>query len=85
MIYRLTVLNLPTIPSALRFRQEQYGWTQAKMAKRLGLSTGHYSEVLSGKRALPYEAACRAYKLGVPATVLLSLKNRRSALARKVA
>lgn len=68
----------PSIPSALAFRQEQYGWTQAKMAKKLGLQNSHYNEILKGKRKLPYTAACRAYRLGVPATVLLSLKNRRS-------
>lgn len=69
---------IPSIPSALSFRQEAYGWTQSKMAAKLGLTRGHYSEILNGKRKLPYEAACRAWKLGVPASVLLALKNRRS-------
>jgi len=68
----------PTIPSALLFRQEEYGWNQAKMARKLGMQTSHYSEVLSGKRRLPYLAACRAFKLGVPAKVLLSITNQRS-------
>lgn len=70
--------RVPSIPSALAFRQEQYGWTQRTMAKKLGLQNSHYNEILKGKRQLPYAAACRAYRLGVPATVLLSLKNRRS-------
>lgn len=70
--------RVPSIPSALKFRQEQYGWTQRKMAKKLGLQNSHYNEILKGKRALPYAAACRAYRLGVPAIVLLTLKNRRS-------
>ena len=69
----------PSIPSALAFRQEQYGWTQAQMAKKLGIQASHYSEILSGKRKLPYEAACRAFRIGVPATVLLALKNQRHA------
>jgi transcriptional regulator with XRE-family HTH domain len=72
---------IPSIPSALAFRQEAYGWTQAKMAEKLGLQTSHYSEILSGKRKLPYEAACRAFRLGVPAKVLLALKNRRTVAA----
>lgn len=71
-----TRFGLPTIPSALRFRQEQCGWNQTEMARRLKLPNGHYSEILSGKRMLPYKAACRAHALGVPAKVLLALKNR---------
>lgn len=72
----------PTIPSALEFRQTEYGWNQARMAKALGMQTSHYSEVLSGKRRLPYMAACRAFKIGVPVKVLLSITNRRSMLQR---
>jgi antitoxin component HigA of HigAB toxin-antitoxin module len=68
---------IPSIPSALAFRQEQYGWTQRQMADKLGLQNSHYNEILKGKRKLPFEAACRAFKLGVPAKVLLALKNRR--------
>lgn len=68
----------PTIPSALAFRQEAYGWNQAKMARALGMQTSHYSEVLSGKRRLPHLAACRAFKLGVPAKVLLSITNAKA-------
>lgn len=75
--YTMRVFDLPSIPSALAFRQEQYGWTQAQMAKKLGLQNSHYNEILKGKRMLPYKAACLAYKIGVPATVLLSLKNQR--------
>lgn len=70
--------RIPSIPDALAFRQEQYGWTQRKMAEKLGLQNSHYNEILKGKRKLPYEAACRAYKIGVPASVLLALKNRHS-------
>lgn len=68
--------RLPTVPSALRYRQEEYGWNQSQMADKLGLARSHYSDILLGKRILPYKAACRAYELGVPAAVLLSLENR---------
>lgn len=73
--------RIPSIPSALAFRQEQYGWTQRVMAKKLGLQNSHYNEILKGKRTLPFRAACRAYKLGVPASVLLALKNCRAVSA----
>lgn len=65
----------PTIVSELRALQRHYKLNQSRMAEQLGLSRGHYSEVLSGKRGLPYRAACLAYNLGVPAQVLLSLHN----------
>lgn len=72
-----------TIVSELRSAQQEYGWNQTRMAQELGLSRGHYSEVLSGKRRLPYEAACRAYNLGLRATVLLSLDNiKKSGVSR---
>lgn len=48
---------------------------QSRMATHLGMSRGHYSEVLSGKRRLPYKALCFAYNLGAEASVLLSLDN----------
>lgn len=64
-----------TVAKALRARQVIHGWNQSQMAQRLGLPRSHYSEVLSGKRRLPYEAACRAYALGVSAEVLLTLNN----------
>lgn len=64
-----------SVSEAIEFRQREFGWTQARMAKALGLSTGHYSELMRGKRRLPYRSACLAYKLGVPATVLLNLKS----------
>ena len=63
--------GLPTIPSALEFRREAYEWTATKMADKLGLEKSHYSEIIHGKRKLPFKAARKAYKLGVPAEVLL--------------
>lgn len=35
----------------------------------------HYSEVLGGRRGLPYAGACHAYEIGVPAEILLNLKS----------
>lgn len=74
---RLTphIAALPTIPEALVSCQERHGWNQSQMANELGIGRGHYSEVLKGKRRLPYHAACTAFSLGVPAKVLLALQN----------
>ncbi|MBK9497665.1 MAG: hypothetical protein IPO08_24890 [Xanthomonadales bacterium] len=65
---------MPSVSEAIEFRQREYGWTAEKMAKALGLTSGHYSELMHGKRRLPYRAACRAFALGVPAHVLLDEK-----------
>ena len=65
------------IPSALAHRQASYGWNQNEMATALGMRPSHYSEVLAGKRRLTFGQACLAYKLGVPATVLLDLRNQK--------
>lgn len=62
-----------SIPDALESRRSQHGWTQAKMAKTLGLRPGHYSEIIHGKRGLPIQATRLAYSIGVPAAVLLAL------------
>ncbi len=64
-----------TIADALRAAQKERMWNQTRMAIALGMSRNHYSEVLSLQRRLPYEAACRAFVMGVPAKVLLSLVN----------
>jgi HTH-type transcriptional regulator / antitoxin HigA len=63
--------RLPTPIDALKFRAEQYGWNQTQMAKALGLTRGHYSEVLNGKRRLSLEAIRAAVELGIPAKVIL--------------
>lgn len=68
-------MKTPSVSEALEFRQVEYGWTQRRMAKALGMSCGHYNEVLQGKRRLPYKAACLAYAVGVPAAVLLNIKS----------
>lgn len=66
-----TPFRLPSIRASLEFRREAYGWTRTEMAKALGLQRSHYNEVVNGKRALPYRAACKAYEIGVPSSVLL--------------
>lgn len=56
---------------ALRFRIEQYGWTDAKFAKAVGMAASHFSEVMNGKRKMPIVAIRKAVELGVPAKLLL--------------
>lgn len=68
--------SLPSIPVALEFRREQYGWTQAKMSMELGIQSSHYSEIINGKRRLPLNATKLAYLIGVPAKVLLQCNNK---------
>ncbi len=63
------------IPHALRKLQAKRKWNQTQMGEALGIYRNHYSDVLHGRRRLPYEAACRAFKLGVSAKILLSLDN----------
>lgn len=63
--------KLPPILDAVEFRRDQYGWSQARMGTELGIGQSHYSEFLNGKRTLSLNARIRAYKLGVPAEVLL--------------
>jgi transcriptional regulator with XRE-family HTH domain len=67
-------VQLPSLIDAVEFRRCQYGWSQNRMAQELGLTRGHYSEFISGKRGLPLQARCRAYALGVPADVLLQVE-----------
>lgn len=62
---------VPEITDALEFRRDQYGLSQADFAFVLGMQPSHYSEVINGKRNLPMSAMKAAYKLGVPAEVLL--------------
>jgi len=57
--------NATTI-DLLEFRQDQYGLRDCDMAKILGISKGHYSEILSGKRELPKKAMIRAIIIGIP-------------------
>ena len=72
-----------TIVSELLELQRHYQWNQSQMAEQLGMSSGHYSEVLSGKRRLPYRGICNAYNLGAEADVLLSLDNLKSPPAKE--
>jgi len=64
-------MTLPSPIAALRFRIEQYGWTDRRFAKAIGMSPSHFSEVLHGKRRLPLTAMRKAVLLGVPGHVLL--------------
>jgi len=68
-------MRTPSVSEALEFRQVEYGWSQRRMAKALGICGSHYNEILQGKRSLPYSAACRAYDIGVPAEILLNSKS----------
>lgn len=74
-------MKKPSVSEAIQFKQREFGWTQARMARALGLTSGHYSELMNGKRGLPYRAACLAYALGIPADVRLnpnSIKPKRA-------
>ncbi len=62
---------LPSPIEAIRFRIEQYGWTDSKYAKEIGMSRSHFSEVMKGKRRMPVKAIRKAIALGTPAEVLL--------------
>lgn len=64
-----------TIITELTELQDHYHLNHRQMGEQLLLGSGHYSEVLSGKRRLPYRSACLAYNLGAEAAVLLSLVN----------
>lgn len=64
--------ELPSVPEALEFRRGEYGLTQREFATVIGMGHTHYSEVVNGKRPLPRNALVRAYRIGVPADVLLS-------------
>jgi antitoxin component HigA of HigAB toxin-antitoxin module len=66
-----------SIPDALEFRRDQYGYTKAKMADELGLCRSHYTEIIQGKRKLPYSAARKAFAIGVPAVVLLAVDTQK--------
>lgn len=63
-------MELPPL-DALRFRIEQYGWSDAKFARAIGMQRSHFSEVMTGKKRLPINAIRKAVELGIPAKVLL--------------
>lgn len=71
-VRRKPAAELPTIHEALEFRREQYGLTQREFARLLGMGHTHYSEFANGKRQLPRKAMGNAYRIGVPADVLLA-------------
>lgn len=51
------------------------GVTASAFAEKLGIDQTNYSAVLYGRRSLPFKARCRAFKLGVPAELLLALEE----------
>jgi HTH-type transcriptional regulator/antitoxin HigA len=63
--------KLPNPITAIRFRIEQYGWTDAQFAEKVGMSRSHFSEVMNGKRKMPLHAVRKAVGLGIPAKVML--------------
>lgn len=65
------LMEPPTIVEALKLRMDQAGWNQSDLANALGTQPSHISEVLNGKRPLSPKMLKRAYKLGVPAKILL--------------
>lgn len=64
-------LGLPPPIEALKFRIEQYGWTQGRFATEIGMAESHFSLVMSGKRRLPLDAIRKCVALGIPAQVIL--------------
>ena len=75
--------KLPTIPDALEFRREAYGWTAKQMAEALGIWNTHYSEIVNGKRRLGVMARCKAFEIGVPAEVLLQTPATKRAYEKR--
>ncbi len=70
------LIAMPSIKAAMEFRRGQYELNIRQWASVLGMSPSHYSEFLHGKVRLPYQAACRAYVVGVSADILLQITNR---------
>ena len=69
-------IKLPKLKDAVEFRRDQYCWTETRMAKELHISLSHYSDFLHGRRELPFIAIKYAYKIGVPAKVVLQLSPK---------
>lgn len=70
------MINLPSILEAVEFRRDQYGWTKSKMAKELHITLPQYSDFIHGRRSLPFIAIKYAYRIGIPAKVLLQLDKK---------
>ncbi len=64
-------IGFPSVVDALEFSRDQYGLSRHEFAAVIGVSPGHYSEIINGKRRLSINAAKRAFAIGVPADVLL--------------
>lgn len=66
-----TTSTLPSIPEALVAYIKEHGLKHYQMAALLGVPKTHFSEVIHGKRLLARGAMAKAYKLGIPADILL--------------
>lgn len=65
-------VDAPTAVDAIRFRMEQTGITQAKLARMIGLSSSKVSEMLSGKRGISKATIVKINKtLGIPVDILM--------------
>ena len=58
-----------SVVDAVEFRREAYGLLATDMAKLLGISKGHYSDFVAGKRELPKKSVIKAMIIGVPMVV----------------
>lgn len=57
--------------TALETERINRSWNAKQMAEAIGIAFTHYSEFVHGKRALPLKARAGAFKLGIPAALLL--------------
>ena len=63
-------MALPNIIDAVEFRRDAYGLTQKNWSFVLGVSPSHYSDFVSGRRALPVASIKKCFEYGVPAEFL---------------
>ena len=64
-----------SLADALEYRRDQYGLTKMEFSAILGITHGHYTEVLNGIRRLPINATKRAFAIGVSAESLLRIDH----------
>lgn len=59
------------IIKALEDARIDLGWDKKQMAHSLGIGYTHYIEIIVGSRNLSFGGVINAYKLGIPAKILL--------------
>ncbi|MEM7697191.1 MAG: hypothetical protein AAF236_02165 [Verrucomicrobiota bacterium] len=64
-----------TLADALEIAREAYGLRGYQFAKLLGMPKTRYSEVVNGSRGLTKSAMIKAFRVGIPASVILSDQN----------